>query len=76
MIQPMSYGYPYGVKLDPKTLAEMQEKRDSMYLTTVQYIHIAIVQTKLNAIIDLAMLNINNSFTSVYLLMKLLCISS
>lgn len=39
-------------------------------LTTVQYIHIAIVQTKLNAIIDLVMLNINNSFTSVYLLMK------
>lgn len=39
-------------------------------LTTVQYIHIAIVQTKINAIIDLVMLNINNSFTSVYLLMK------
>lgn len=28
MIQPMSYGYPYGVKLDPKTLEEMQEKRN------------------------------------------------
>lgn len=28
MIQPMSYGYPYGAKLDPKTLEEMQEKRN------------------------------------------------
>lgn len=24
----MSYGYPYGAKLDPKTLEEMQEKRN------------------------------------------------
>lgn len=50
MIQPMSYGYPYGVKLDPKTLEEMQEKRNRMYVHvfyTVQTIHFTIVCTKL-----------------------------
>lgn len=72
MIQPMSYGYPYGVKLDPKTLEEMQEKRNRMYVKMF-YIqsNVYILQSCWPNFM-LIIMNTTISFNSVYLFIQLL----
>lgn len=70
MIQPMSYGYPYGVKLDPKTLEEMQEKRNRMYVKMF-YIqsNVYILQS---CWINFMLIIMNTTISFMYLIIQLL----